>query len=71
MNIEKKLKSAASSAIHSIYNYDVKNEDIQIQSTSNEYEGYFTILLFSFSIDFLETPTNEGLKSLSLIKNPF
>ena len=62
MNIEKKLKSAASSAIHSIYNYDVKNEDIQIQSTSNEYDGYFTILLFSFSKKFNEDPGMIGKK---------
>ena len=62
MNIEKKLKSAASSAINSIYNYDVKNEDIQIQSTSNEYDGYFTILLFSFSKKFNEDPGMIGKK---------
>ena len=62
MNIEKKLKSAASSAINSIYNYDVKNEDIQIQSTSNEYDGYFTILLFSFSKKFNEDPVIIGKK---------
>ncbi len=62
MNIEKKLKSAASSAINSIYNYDVKNEDIQIQSTSNEYDGYFTILLFSFSKKFNEDPDMIGKK---------
>ncbi len=62
MNIEKKLKSVASSAIHSIYNYDVKNEDIQIQSTSNEYDGYFTILLFSFSKKFNEDPGMIGKK---------
>ncbi len=62
MNIEKKLKTTVSSAIHSIYNYDVKNEDIQIQSTSNEYEGYFTILLFSFSKIFNEDPGMIGEK---------
>ena len=62
MNIEKKLKKTVSSAIHSIYSYDVKNEDIQIQSTSNEYEGYFTILLFSFSKIFNEDPGMIGEK---------
>ena len=62
MNIEKKLKNTVSSAIHSIYNYDVKNEDIQIQSTSNEYDGYFTILLFSFSKKFNEDPGMIGKK---------
>jgi len=62
MNIEKKLKTSVLSAIQSIYNYDVKIDDIQIQSTSNEYEGYYTILLFFLSKTFNENPSKIGEK---------
>ena len=62
MNIEKKLKTSVSSAIHSIYSHKIKSDDIQIQSTSNEYEGYYTILLFFLSKIFNENPAIIGEK---------
>ena len=62
MNIEKKLKTSVSSAIHSIYSHKIKSDDIQIQSTSNEYEGYYTILLFFLSKIFNENPAKIGEK---------
>ena len=70
MNIEKKLKTSVSSAINSIYSHDVKSDEIQIQSTSNEYEGYYTILLFFLSKIFNENPAKIGEKIGNyLIKN--
>ena len=60
MNIDNKLRLNISSAFKILYNYDVKEENIQIQSTSNEFKGYFTVILFQFAKSLKKNPDKIG-----------
>jgi len=60
MNIDNKIRSNISSAFKILYNYDVNKENIQIQSTPNEFKGYFTVVLFQFAKILKKKPDDIG-----------
>ena len=60
MNIENKLRLNISSAFKMLYNYNVEDKDIQIQPTSSEFKGSYTVVLFPFSKLLKKNPEQIG-----------
>src|SRR3954466_2130297 len=48
MSIATDIKKAASKALQALYNVEVKEADVLVNSTKPEFEGDYTIVLFAF-----------------------
>src|SRR6478672_7282533 len=59
MSIVTDIKKAASKALQALYNVEIKEADVLVNSTKPEFEGDYTIVLFVFVKQLRKSP--EGL----------
>src|SRR3982751_1081382 len=59
MSIVTDIKLAASRALQALYNVDINEADVLVNSTKPEFEGDYTIVLFAFVKQLRKSP--EGL----------
>ena len=71
--IESRLAQAISLALHSLYNLEIKSDEVVIQKTRKEFEGDFTVTVFPFVKKAGKSPelTGEELGNFLLANNTF
>src|SRR5205809_291285 len=60
MSIVTEIKKAASKALQALYNVEVKEADVLVNSTKPEFEGDYTIVLFAFVKQLRKSPEALG-----------
>jgi arginyl-tRNA synthetase len=48
MSLVSQIKPLVKTALSNLYNYDVEEKDLTINTTKPEFEGDYTLVLFSF-----------------------
>lgn len=72
MSVVNKIKESAAGAIKTLYNVDVNAADITVNATKQEFEGDYTIVIFSLVKQLRKTPDAAGneLGNYLLQNNP-
>ena len=60
MSIAGRIKPLAAKALKDLYDYNIREEDITINSTKPEFEGDYTMVLFSFVKQLKKSPEQLG-----------
>ncbi len=60
MSIAERIKPLAAKALKDLYDYNISTEDITINSTKPEFEGDYTMVLFSFVKQLKKSPEQLG-----------
>ncbi|HLF45235.1 MAG TPA: arginine--tRNA ligase, partial [Chitinophagaceae bacterium] len=60
MNVEDQLRQAAKKAIEKLYSFPITDQDIQINDTHPEFEGDYTLVLFTFIKRLKKSPEQLG-----------
>lgn len=60
MSIAERIKPLAAKAFKDLYDYNISTEDITINSTKPEFEGDYTMVLFSFVKQLKKSPEQLG-----------
>ena len=60
MSIAERIKPLAAKALKDLYGYNISTEDITINSTKPEFEGDYTMVLFSFVKQLKKSPEQLG-----------
>src|SRR5215510_5656065 len=60
MSLVKQLKPLVTKALKELYNYDIEERDLTINTTKPEFEGDYTLVLFSFVKSLKKSPEAIG-----------
>src|SRR5437667_12474749 len=60
MSVINKVKESAAIAIKTLYNVEVKTSDITVNATKPEFEGDYTIVIFSLVKQLRKAPDTAG-----------
>jgi arginyl-tRNA synthetase len=73
MSVTAQIKEVSAKAIKELYSFDISENDILVNATKPEFEGDYTVVLFSFVKQFKKSPDLLGneLGNHLLINNPY
>ena len=60
MNIAEQIRVASKTALEKLYSLSIEANDIQVNETKPEFEGDYTLVLFSFIKQLKKSPEHLG-----------
>jgi arginyl-tRNA synthetase len=65
MNIADQIRKAAKATLENLYSLTIDEKGIQVNETKPEFEGDYTLVLFSFIKQLKKSPEQLGKRSAS------